>query len=387
MGTKLASNAFPASPLNQPVGSSSSATQMNRGMSRVLPTTNAPAIPRQNRIAVQTNAEPTIATNSFNIPVVTNALPLPNVPDVQTNLASTNVPTLPEAPADFVPRPVQNVLEAQLFLARRGLSPGPIDGVMGGQTRGALQSFQGESRLPITGILDDVTRQAMQLQEPVFAQVIVTAGDLAGLQPVPDTWLAKSQLARLEYSTPLEWLAEKGWAYQSLVARLNPSIDWSAVTPGTAVKIPNVSRPQFTGKAAQVRIFLSQRILEAFDQENRLMAHFPCSIARRVDKRPVGELHVSVLAPDPDYTFDPEIFPESEEGRQLGRKLRIPPGPNNPVGVAWVGLDRSGYGIHGTPDPEKVGRTESHGCFRLANWNARLLLDLAWKGMPVYVEP
>jgi lipoprotein-anchoring transpeptidase ErfK/SrfK len=96
---------------------------------------------------------------------------------------------------------------------------------------------------------------------------------------------------------------------------------------------------------------------------------------------------VAVLVPDPDYTFDPEIFTESEEGRQLGRRLRIPPGPNNPVGLAWIGLDRSGYGIHGTPDPEKVGRTESHGCFRLANWNARLLLELAWIGLPVVVEP
>jgi lipoprotein-anchoring transpeptidase ErfK/SrfK len=70
-----------------------------------------------------------------------------------------------------------------------------------------------------------------------------------------------------------------------------------------------------------------------------------------------------------------------------GRKLILAPGPNNPVGVAWIGLDRSGYGIHGTPEPEKVGRTESHGCFRLANWDARTLVELAWTGLPVVVEP
>jgi lipoprotein-anchoring transpeptidase ErfK/SrfK len=81
------------------------------------------------------------------------------------------------------------------------------------------------------------------------------------------------------------------------------------------------------------------------------------------------------------------VFPESEEARALGRKLMIPPGPNNPVGVAWIGLDRPGYGIHGTPNPEHVGRTESHGCLRLANWDARLLLDLAWVGLPVFVDP
>jgi lipoprotein-anchoring transpeptidase ErfK/SrfK len=90
---------------------------------------------------------------------------------------------------------------------------------------------------------------------------------------------------------------------------------------------------------------------------------------------------------NPNYTFDPDNFPESAEGKTLGRKLILPPGPNNPVGRAWIGLDRPGYGIHGTPEPENVGRTESHGCFRLANWDAVTLLKLAVVGMIVTVEP
>ena len=90
---------------------------------------------------------------------------------------------------------------------------------------------------------------------------------------------------------------------------------------------------------------------------------------------------------NPNYTFDPAVFPESAEGRALKRKLLIPPGPNNPVGIAWIGLSRPGYGIHGTPVPEQVGRTESHGCFRLANWNADYLRQMVWVGMPVSVEP
>lgn len=122
------------------------------------------------------------------------------------------------------------------------------------------------------------------------------------------------------------------------------------------------------------------------DTAGELIAHFPCSIARRVEKRPVGDLQVVVTVPNPDYTWDPEVFPESPESRTVGRKLRIPPGPNNPVGVAWIGLNRTGYGIHGTPKPEDVGRTESHGCFRLANWNAELLRRMAWPGLPVRVE-
>jgi lipoprotein-anchoring transpeptidase ErfK/SrfK len=116
-----------------------------------------------------------------------------------------------------------------------------------------------------------------------------------------------------------------------------------------------------------------------------LLIHFPCSIARHVEKRPVGVLHVVVVAPNPNYTFDPDVFPESAEAKQLKRKLVLPPGPNNPVGVAWIGLDRPGYGMHGTPRPEEVGRTESHGCFRLANWNAAYLVRIVRVGTPVYV--
>ena len=105
-----------------------------------------------------------------------------------------------------------------------------------------------------------------------------------------------------------------------------------------------------------------------------------------MEKRPVGELRVAVIVQNPDYTFDPTIFPESSEARMIKRKLKIPAGPNNPVGTAWIGLDKPGYGIHGTPRPEDVGRTESHGCFRLANSNAEHLAKLVWIGLPVYVE-
>jgi lipoprotein-anchoring transpeptidase ErfK/SrfK len=156
---------------------------------------------------------------------------------------------------------------------------------------------------------------------------------------------------------------------------------------GTVLKIPAVTYPDPTDRAALVVIHLADRYLEAFDTESNLLVHFPCSIAAKVDKRPVGRLHVAVVAAHPNYTFDPEIFAESAEARAIGHKLTLPPGPKNPVGVAWIGLDKPGYGIHGTPSPEQIGRTESHGCFRLANWDAEYLLKLVWIGLPVDVEP
>lgn len=283
------------------------------------------------------------------------------------------------------PRPVQNVFEAQLALARLGISSGSLDGAMGSQTRAAIMAFQRKENLPTTGELDAATKARLPLTEAPFTNYVVSANDLARLQPLAPTWLGKSQQSALDYETLLELAAEKSFSHPNLVRRLNPAVDWTNAIAGTVLQVPNAFYPEAPEKAAFLKIHLSAKMLEAFDAETNLLAHFPCSIARRVEKRPVGELHVAVVARNPNYTFDPDVFPESAEGKELGRKLILPPGPNNPVGVAWIGLDLPGYGIHGTPHPEEVGRTESHGCFRLANWNAEYLLRLITIGTPVYV--
>jgi lipoprotein-anchoring transpeptidase ErfK/SrfK len=293
----------------------------------------------------------------------------------------------PPLPAAEFPRPVRDVFEAQLALARGGISSGSLDGMMGSQTRAALTAFQRKAGLAETGVLDADTRAHLTLSSPPLTNYVVTSNDLARLQPLSTTWLGKSQQTALDYETILELLAEKGQASPNLVRRLNPAVNWTNVLAGMEVEIPDAACAPPPAKAAFVVISLAEKMLEAFDGKTNLLAHCPCSIAARVEKRPAGELHVTAIAPNPDYTFNPEVFPESAEALQIKTKLILPPGPNNPVGVAWISLDLPGYGIHGTPIPEQVGRTESHGCFRLANWNAEYLLKLVWVGMPVYVEP
>jgi lipoprotein-anchoring transpeptidase ErfK/SrfK len=285
------------------------------------------------------------------------------------------------------PRPPQTAFEMQVALARMALSPGSVDGQLGSQTRSALKAYQKRQELPVTGDLDAATRAVLQLTEAPTKPYVVSSNDLARLQPLSTSWLGKSQQTALDYETILEYLSEKAKSTPNLVRRLNPKLKWSAIEPCQTVELPNIVYPQVTSRAAFLSIGLGDKILEAWDSQTNLLAHFPCSIARQVEKRPVGELHVAVIAPNPNYTFDPEIFPESAEAKQLGTKLVLPPGPNNPVGVAWIGLDKPGYGIHGTPSPEQVGRTESHGCFRLANWNAEYLLRLVEVGTPVFVRP
>jgi lipoprotein-anchoring transpeptidase ErfK/SrfK len=288
---------------------------------------------------------------------------------------------------DVYPRSPVNWLEAQIALARRGFSSGSIDGVGGLQTETAWHAFQAQEGLAETNWLDESTCAALQLNAPPTCRYTVTSADLARLQPLSSTWLGKSEQTALDYETLLELVGERFRAHPSLLRRLNPGFDWDQAAPGAVVVVPAVERTRVGGQAASIHVQLEAHTLEVFDGDGRIIAHFPVSIAKKVEKRPVGDLHVTVVIADPNYTFDPDVFPESAEAQELGRKLVLPPGPNNPVGVAWIGLDRPGYGIHGTPSPEQVGRTESHGCFRLANWDARALLALAWVGLPVTVDP
>jgi lipoprotein-anchoring transpeptidase ErfK/SrfK len=318
------------------------------------------------------------------LPVLMNVLAL--LFGAASAQAEDAAPAAAAPEAEEAPRSVESALEAQVELHRRGFSCGSIDGVLGPQTAAALRAFQRSAGLAETGLLDPPTRAALRLSAPAIGEHTF-GGELDDVRPLPATWLEKSQQPSLAFASALELAAERSRANPNLLRRLNPDVDWETVMPGVKIKVPAAERAVIARSAAQIIIRLEARELEVVDADSRVIAHFPVSIARKVEKRPVGELHVTVAIAEPNYTFDPEVFPESEEGRTLGRKLILPPGPNNPVGRAWIGLDRSGYGIHGTPDPEKIGRTESHGCFRLANWDALTLLTLVRVGMPVLVEP
>jgi len=318
-------------------------------------------------VKVTTNIPPVVIQPATNLPPQVVAKPLP-------------------AENGF-PRLSRNILEAQVALARRMISSGSIDGVTGAQTRAALAAFQRANSLPQTFELDSATQNALMLDSPPLTNYLVTPNDLARLQSLSKTWFGKSEQTVLDYETILELVAERGHASPNLIRRLNPGVNWTNVMAGTEVQIPAVEYSKPSNKAGFIVISLGEKKLQAFDGNTNLLAHFPCSIAARVEKRPAGELRVTAIADDPNYTFNPEVFPESAEARELNRKIILPPGPNNPVGTAWISLDLPGYGIHGTPSPEQVGRTESHGCFRLANWNASHLVKLVWVGMPVYVEP
>lgn len=282
--------------------------------------------------------------------------------------------------------PFRSIMAMQARLDGCNFSCGCIDGVIGRRTRDAIAAWMGKPDEPVGE--DDVLAAVNALggAAGAFAVHEVTDEDAAGLTPLPATWAGKAGMASLGYETVLERLAEKYHATQGAIRRLNPGVQFPNPAAGVLLAVPKPF-PAPAEHAVRLSISLERKLIRAYDVNARLVASFPCSIAAKLEKRPTGELRVVNVAENPNYTFDPALFPEDPETRKLSGRLLIPWGPNNPVGTVWIGLDRPGYGIHGTPNPEDVGKTHSHGCFRMANWNAEKLLRMITIGTPVNIEP
>jgi lipoprotein-anchoring transpeptidase ErfK/SrfK len=279
----------------------------------------------------------------------------------------------------------ERVAAYQVALERLHFSCGFVDGDQGMRTRRMLKSYQKSRGLPVTGELDPATRDSIGEPGEPFHDYTVTAEDMAKVVPPPKTWVEKSKAAYLGYTSAWEMLAEKFHCRVSYLKALNPNE--RVITEGSVIVAPKISPTAPLPKAASLRVLLGDTAIQALDAKGNIIAHFPCSIAKDKNKRPSGTLTVINYAPNPNYTFDPKVLTEAALAENITRKMIIPPGPRNPVGTAWIGLSLPGYGMHGTPEPENISRTQSHGCFRLANWNAEKLLKMIKIGTPVEVVP
>jgi lipoprotein-anchoring transpeptidase ErfK/SrfK len=334
--------------------------------------------PEQPRVARPQRA--TVPSHAKRDPAVPpRAVPPPVIPPAPVIPAAPAVPVAPTLP-------FRTVMAVQACLDRVNFSSGATGGEMNDQTRSALRAWQAARGLPVSGEIDRRTLARCGDLDMEFVSHVVTAQEIAALTAFPSSWRGRAALKRHGFVTIRETVAELYHSTEAAIERLNPNVNWPNPPAGTTLTVPKAS-PAKHVDAARLVISLSRKTVQGFDEADKLVLHFPCSIARDVDKRPVGELKVINAASDPFYTFDPELFADDPEAQGIGRHLVIPAGPNNPVGVAWVGLNKPGYGIHGTAWPEDIGKTESHGCFRLANWNARKLVRMVKAGTPVRVEP
>lgn len=274
------------------------------------------------------------------------------------------------------------VLRAAILLARSRFSSGEIDGQFGSNLGRAVAAFQKARGLEPTGRVDAATWQALNADPgPPLVTVTIDPEDVAGpFTEIPADMAEKAALPALGYASPLEALAEKYRSSPALLRQLNPGAAFDQA--GASITVPNTVLPP-PGRAARVVVSRSEKTVEAVDAEGKVLACYPATIGSEHDPLPIGKWKILGVSRNPLFHYNPALFWDAKTD---DKKSTLPPGPNNPVGVAWIDLSKPHYGIHGTPEPSRVGKTESHGCIRLTNWDVWDLQQMVAPGTPAILE-
>ena len=273
------------------------------------------------------------------------------------------------------------VLKLQIMLDQAHFSPGVIDGRMGDNTVYALREFEKRSGLASDGRLDQEVWNALSTGKPkVLVTYTVTEAETKGpfVKSIPNDYAAMAELDGLSYTSVEELLGEKFHLDIALLKALNPGVRLDH--PGEKIVVPNVVNVGPKGEVTNIEIDKAQSVLRGYGRDGKLLVVYPASIGSEENPSPRGKMTVKGVARNPKYSYRPDT--NFQQQGNLG-PLTLPPGPNGPVGSIWIDLTKETYGIHGTADPELVGKTLSHGCVRLTNWDAEELGRLVKFGTKV----
>lgn len=274
------------------------------------------------------------------------------------------------------------VLRTQVMLDRARFSGGVVNGKAGQNLSKALMFYQEENKLPSTGRLDRATYDKLVDQVGKVdgaVQYTLTEEDVTG----PYYWVPTSVYEQAElpcecYASALEMLDERFHTVTDVLRKLNPSVSWNHLTAGQTLWVPNVEpfdaehlkKVTDLKPIVKIHVAKSGRYLHALAADGSIVYHFPTTVGSEYDPSPTGKYRIEGVQWHPVFHYNPALYSDVPDSRP---RATLPPGPNSPVGVVWIATSKDHVGIHGTPLPHTIGIASSHGCVRLANWDAARL--------------